>query len=268
MGERDIGQVDWRAQAVTRLAADWTSPWTGITHAAGAPVKAITPGRDARRRPLSFVSPSPEALALSLSMKGREDARAARGRVAVRDDPSFGGTVVADEDLEALYDYFEACFVVVTFAHQALEAFANGAIRRANPKEGFEVSRRDGRMIVPSRDLERSLSLDEKLGGLLPRLLAIPSPSGKRPWPGYRKIKAERDALLHLKSDDASPRSWDKPSIFHRLWVDGVEGLPDAAIAMIDWFGGSEKPRWVTALRSATATNRPNERGHANKASR
>jgi hypothetical protein len=249
-GER-ISHIDWRAAVVTTLAADWTSPWTAKTYGAGTPVMAVTPGKDGRRRPLTFVSPSPEALALDLARKAAAEADACRQRVVVMPEPAPGtGFSISDEELAQLYDYFEWCFVAVTFAYEALEAFANGEIKRANPSSGFEVVRRGQRTIIQPDQMERSLSLDEKLGGLLPQLLDVSSPKGQRPWRGFRTIQAERDALLHLKADDASPRDREKQSIFHRFWSDGVAMHEANALVMIEWFYRQrEAPRWLATLR-------------------
>jgi len=249
-GER-IKHIDWRAAVVTTLAADWTSPWTAKTYEAGTPVMAVTPGQDERRRPLTFVSPSPEALALDLARKAAAEADEYRGRVIVRPESSpAAGFSISEEDLGLLYDYFEACFVVVTFAYEALEAFANGEIKRANPSAGFEVTRHGQGTTIPPDQMERSLSLDEKLGALLPQLLGVPTPRGRQPWRGFRTIQVERDALLHLKADDASPRDRTKQSIFHRFWSDGVAMHPANALAMIEWFYRQrEAPRWLETLR-------------------
>jgi hypothetical protein len=251
--------MDWRAAFVTTLAADWVSPWTKTHHLAGSSVSKVTPGLDERNRLFSFVSPSPEALALDLASKAAADAAACRERINVT--LTRAGAVdftVADETLPALYDYFESCFVVVAFSFEALEAFANQEIAFAKPASGLEVVRRGQRVLVEADQLERSLNLDEKLNLLLPQLLGIPSPKGKKPWPGFRAIQTERDALLHLKAGDTYPRGEAKQSIFHRLWVDGVASHPGSALAMIEWFyQDREKPRWLTMARSHTVERAP-----------
>jgi hypothetical protein len=257
MGE-SVGQgpeaiFDWRAAAATTLAADWTSPWTGVTHAVGAPVSKVTPGRDERRRPLTFTSPSPEALALDLAFAATARARSLRDMVPVKPQSNAWDTsfeIVLD-DLPALYDYFEECLVVVTFAYQAIEMFANREIDGANPRAPLEITQRGKRTTIQPDHLERNLSLGEKVDQLLPVLLGVPTPKGRKPWPGFRALQTERDAIVHLKADDASPReAMKKQSIFHRFWVEGVGVHATNAVALMDWFYvGREAPRWLHELR-------------------
>jgi len=107
-------KTDWRADTVTSLASDWTSPWTGTTHLAGARVAKVTPGRDAVGRPFSFVSPSPEALAISVAHKAAVEAGLALRDVVARPPRRAGEAWEVDgDDLVRLFDYFEASFVVV-----------------------------------------------------------------------------------------------------------------------------------------------------------
>jgi hypothetical protein len=259
--QRPEVKVDWRAAVATALAADWTSPSTGVTHAVGTPVSKVTPGRDERRRPLIFISPSPEALALDLAFAAAARARTLRDRVAVTPRSHQWDTTfdIAEGDLPALYDYFEACLVVVTFADQAIEACANREIDRANSQVPFDFMRRGRRTTIPPDQLERSLSLSEKVDQLLPVLLGVPTPKGRKPWSGFRALQSERDAIIHLKVDDASPRDpMNNQSIFHRFWVDGVGLHPANAVTLIDWFySKQEAPRWLPELRRLA-----NERSH------
>ena len=252
---QEHSEIDWRAAFVSTLAEDWHSPYTSNKYSAGTLVMAVTPGMDVRRRSLSFVSPSPPALALHLSATAAARAEGLRLLVSLRQSPDPVPTfAVLDEDLPALYDYLEACFVAVTFACESLESFVNGEIRRANPSVGFEVSRNGERTTITPDRLEVALTLDEKLGGLLPHLVGVPSPKGRQPWKGFRTIQAERNAVIHLKGDDASPRSWTRQSIFHRFWADGVTTHPASALAMIRWFFvGREQPRWLAPVGSMLA---------------
>lgn len=250
-------QVDWRAEVVTTLAADWISPWTGTTHPAGARVAKVTVGPDAQGQPLAFASPSPEAMSLNLAIEAAKRSRDLRRTVIV--DPLSRGsdsTSVRDEDLTALYDYLEACCVTVTFAFQALEAFANREIDTA--VTGTHELLRDGeRFALTSGELQRRLSTDEKLETLLPELLNTRSPNGRAPWFGYRALKRERDAIVHLKADDAYPRGRpDRQSIFHRFFSDGVAHHPAHAIRMIEWFYADRpSPSWLVQLRADAGRN-------------
>lgn len=245
-------EIDWRADVVSTVAEDWVSPFTGITHTAGAMVAKVTIGRDARRRPLGFLYPSPEAMSLDLAIESARRSRDLRKTVVVLDPLRPGEPwTVRDEDLTALYDYLEACFVTVTFAFQALEAFANREIETAVPG-AHEVVRKDRPVALTSSELQLQLSTDEKLGTLLPSLLHVRSPKGRAPWSGYRSLKRERDAIVHLKSGDAYSRGDDKrQSIFHRLLADGVAHHPRHSVRMLEWFFESRPhPSWLEELSS------------------
>jgi len=117
----------------------------------------------------------------------------------------------------------------------------------------FDFTRRGIRTTVPPNQLER-LSLGEKVDQLLPVLLGVQSPKGRKPWSGFRALQTERDAIVHLKVDDASPRDpMNNQSIFHRFWVDGVALHPANAVALIEWFYATrEAPRWLPELRRLT----------------
>ncbi len=241
-------KTDWRADLVTSLASDWTSPWTGVTHLAGSPAAKVTPGRDAARRPLSFVSPSPEALAISLANRAAADATVLR-RVVEETAPARHGESwsVDDGDLTQLFDFFEACFVAVTFSFQSIEAFANRVID-VEVKNPFEWTREGTPVAMGSSALQRQVTTETKLAVILPRLLGVPSPKGRAPWEGFRRLKTVRDAVVHIKGDDAYPRNRpNAQSLFHRLLVDGVGHHPRAAVKMIAWFyGNREKPDWLS----------------------
>lgn len=128
-----------------------------------------------------------------------------------------GQKYLEDGKLPGLFDYFEQSMVAVTFAYQALEAFANVIISNS-PVKQHELERRTGTKTVSSEDLERMASTEEKLATFLPRLAEVPSPKGKAIWEKFRKVKAMRDSTVHLKSFDQYRRGEiDRGSLYHRF---------------------------------------------------
>lgn len=246
----DSDSIDWRADYYSTLAAEWTSDETGVVHPIGTPLAKVTIGPDARGQPLAFVTPSPEALALSLAFEAAARAGRRHERIIV-DDPSTRNQprCVRDEHAGDLYDYFEACFVAVTFAFQAIEAFANREVETG--VKGTREFIRGGKQVTwTSDEIQRHVSTDEKIADLLPRLLEVQSPKGRAPWRGYRQLKRERDAIVHLKARDAYPRAQsDGQSVFHRLFAEGVTEHPRRAAQVITWFYAlRERPTWLVRL--------------------
>lgn len=246
-------RIDWRASAVTTLAKEWRSPWTGFMHEAGALVARTTTGRDRDGSPLQFITPSPEALSLDLAYASAHRCGDLRGAVVIQEAPlhGHGARSVRDDTLPVLYDYLAQSMVTVAFAYQAIEAFANRVVGTA-PAETFEVDMRDGRRTLTREQAQRWLSTDRKLTELLPKIHAVRSPKGRRPWKGFRELASLRDDLIHLKDHHADPRGKGQ-SVFHRLLADGVGHHPTSSVSMIAWFyttGSEAAPRWLQALMS------------------
>jgi hypothetical protein len=132
--------------------------------------------------------------------------------------------------------------IAVTFSFQALEAYGNEIISYKVPGT-YTLLRDNGhrKLKVKADELERIASAEEKLGTILPELLKIPSPRGRRQWEAFVKLKEARDATIHIKSRDSAPRimepsDLDERTLFHRFLGANIGEWPKAAVTMILYF--------------------------------
>lgn len=195
----------------------------------------------------SFLTPSAAALALSIA------ARAARTAASLKNGLKFSDIVgpgpaqyLMVTPPSTLFDYFEYCFVALSFSIQALEAYCNYKIAYML-KEDFTIQRRGRTTILPPIKVERELSIDEKLGDVLPRLLSVPTPKGHAVWEKYVHIRGLRDATVHIKS--------------HHQWTSSLEEFQESpyawclqqpaldillpAIEMIRYFAVEHELEWL-----------------------
>ena len=104
------------------------------------------------------------------------------------------------EDHTPLFDYLQEFAAEVVFAFTALEAFANENIP---PNFSYVLKRpKGGPTTVVGPEIERRVSLDEKLRCVLPEAHSISNPAGTKAWEAFKHLKQVRDRLVHLKSVD------------------------------------------------------------------
>ena len=249
---QDDGLGDWRIQAATTLAKDVSSAYPGgPSHKAGTPVHLSTTTRDAKKRPFGFVTPSATALALSIAMKTAEEANDLFAELIFDDvfTPQGKGRGVSYKDVEPLYDYFEFCMIAVTFSFQALETFCNHTIAE-ELKGTFNLQRRKDVKSFTPLELEREAATEEKLCNVLPVIVGIASPKGKRVSENFVKLKRARDATIHFKSTDQYPNRYsktqvvDRDTLFFQFLNNDPSDFPKFAINMIKYFQVKETPRW------------------------
>lgn len=104
------------------------------------------------------------------------------------------------EDHTSLFDYLQEFAAEVIFSFTALEAFANECI-----PAGFSYDLKNAKSeatTITGSEIERRVSLDEKLKCVLPAAHNIPNPAGTKAWQGFRHLKQVRDRLVHLKTVD------------------------------------------------------------------
>jgi len=247
----DDGLGDWRIQAVTTLAQNVPAAYPGgPAHKAGSPLCLVSVTRDQGGALTSFVTPSPTALALSVAANAASQALQLRRTFALRDTVTPWGRGQAIASVAVLYDYFELCMICVAFSFHALEAFCNQTIAGALTGT-YRLNRGRDSRDVDSEELQRAASTEEKLATVLPAILKIGSPKGKRVWEQFKKIKDVRDATIHLKAHDAYKRTIDEESLFHRFLHAEVAKFPEYAIDMIGYFQppGMEA-RWFKQVRA------------------
>lgn len=245
---KNNGLGDWRIQAATKLAKDIPAAYPGgPSHKTGTPVYLTTLTRDFEGNYIGFITPSPTALALSIAVNAGKQAINLRRALAFKDvvTPHGPGKSVADENTPHLFDYFEQCMITVAFSFQALETFCNDII--ANKLSGtYQLKRRNNSLEVSADELQRIATTEEKLATVLPDVLGLKSPKGKKVWQNFRELKRVRDTTIHLKSRDVyNHGNIDKESLFYQFFKLKVDKFPKFAFEMINYFTNSEQvPRW------------------------
>jgi hypothetical protein len=240
--------LDWRIQAATTTVTDIPAAYPGgPSHPAGSIVVLVSQVVPPEGPPIAFPAPSATAIALGVAC------RAARAASVLRTQLRFGPAVAPEGQVlsldrsvtSQLFDYFEQCFVTAVFSIQALEAYCNYKISQSLLSD-YTVERRGKTVVLSPPEVERELSIDEKLGTLLPDLLSVPTPRGRKEWEAYVNIRRVRDATIHLKSHhqwtssekfEESPYSW--------FIQQSVLAAPRAAIEMLRYFAAPHERPWT-----------------------
>ena len=229
---------DWCMHNIIHLGEDWTSPWTGQTAPKGSQLTLVSVVQLNKKKKLSIALPNATALCLNISKRSWNEAREIRK--ASKIDSSLKSDVGFESHSNA-FDYVERVMESVVMAFTALEAFVNEII----PDE-YETHRKSEVIleVMNKNQIERWLSLDEKLSSILPDVLDTKTPKGSRCWQGYRKLKTIRDRIIHMKKEDRRSSGPDIPTLWHELFK--VAPPHVQAKDIIDYFVKSMDgcPRW------------------------
>jgi hypothetical protein len=233
---------DWRIDTVGQTA----QPYGDVP--AGSPIWLMSLAKHKKLKYLSFPTPSPAALCLSIGIEAAARGEVIRPRLSLT--PSLThenkrGFQINQESIHDLYYFFEQSIISVTMSFQAIEVFANAIIgRRASGT--ILVRRRAGDKNLSAIDAERELSTEEKLGQVLPGLMGVPCPRDKRAWQSFKILKRGRDATVHLKSQDIYTRNnVDRESLFFYFLNHDLRTFPSAAINTMSYFFPQQLPRWL-----------------------
>lgn len=189
---------DWRLNMTARLAEDWKSPWTGQVAPKGSRLTLSGIIRLNRKRTLTIPIPNATALFLSAAAKSYLAAK------ELRDSAGFDKSLHAEVSFGAdgvVFDYLEHMMSAIVLAFTAIEAFVNTAI----PENHIYARSRRSKTILEAtskEDIERFVSLDEKLASVLPEIFKCPSPQSSRCWQQYQQLKDVRDRIVHMKTSD------------------------------------------------------------------
>lgn len=236
---------DWRLDGAARVATDAVLPG-GTPVAAGTLVMRETVTASSREGVACFPTPSAAALAINVSIRAARSAAALRATVQWDRPRVAPGMRVIGAHVGVLYSYFEEAMVAATFAMQAIEAFANRVIVLSG-EESF--SRKRGKEVVTLTpvQLERAASIEEKLNKYLPAITKRPAVGGSRLKAGFARLKAIRDASVHVKSTDHYSRTGDidRESLYHRLLNLDARELPRAALSVMHHFSHPDHREWL-----------------------
>ena len=244
--ESSIKNADWRLQAVTTLANDWVSPWTGTKHEKGCSVMLSGKAKFGIKT-LNFLIPSMTALFLDYSndlwMQSQsvlQDESAFKARVSKH----ISKSVVFPTSDDKLFRLFEKRMASIVFAYSALEAFANEYIP---DNYVFQKERGDKKCTesYTKEQIENIISMDHKIGTILPEILTVSSPKGTALWERYLILKSLRDRIVHMKSNDRKSVSIDDGSIWQDLTNRRLPNFSKEAKDIIGYLlSKKDRPRW------------------------
>lgn len=240
MSAPEIDKGDWRLQTTTHLAEDWTSPWSGITSPKGTRITVVSVIQLTKKKSLTVPIPNATALMLNASARAFESARALR--VSSEIDKSLKREVSFTSETDAL-NYIERMIESIMLAYSAIEAFANETIpgdfvytRHKNSDLLLEASNKES--------IERHVPTDEKLTTVLPEVLGCKSPKGTHCWQNYKQLKASRDRIIHMKTEDRKSSGPELDTIWKAIVLTPAPHL--SAKALVDYFvkNMTTKPQW------------------------
>lgn len=204
----------------------------------GTGLGSMATTEDVNGKMVSFSLPSAPALYLNL-------ARSAHLRRAAIDLPSVFTITphgVYPDDHGPLFDYFENFALEIIFSFTALEAFANEVV----PPDFIYQYKKDKKseaVALCKADIERQISLDEKLKIVLPMAHNIKSPNGTKQWQDYKKLKYVRNRLIHLKSIDRKSSGPEHQTLWGLMLEDQKYIYPDMTARIIGHFDVLVKSR-------------------------
>lgn len=247
--EKSILDRDYRIQAITTLAKDFTSPWTGIVHKKGTSVELVGFVKYDEKHVLDFPIPNMAALFLDQSYVSWEESQEFLKKERFLETPSKNlpkGTIYPKEDF-LFFDVIQKRMIAIIFAYTALEAFANESI----PDEyTFEREREDKKCLEKyAKDQIEFLSLDIKLGEILPVIFNTKTIKGTQIWNKYKFLKKLRDRIVHLKSKDRkSNKDPNEDTIWKELLDRSYANAALQAFEIISYFlntlSEDKMPRW------------------------
>ena len=119
------GQTDWRLQAITNLAEDWASPWTGQTAKKGTQITAVTIAKSKSGKAVTLPLPNATALMINASQRSFRNASILWRKSKIDDSKN---AEVDFKNYPDAFEYLECMMESVLTAHAGLEAFVNDVI--------------------------------------------------------------------------------------------------------------------------------------------
>ena len=224
--EQLLSKEDWRFYAIDKFG-------TGTASIA-------TQERLSEENIVAFGLPSAPALFINMAFSAYRQRASINVSKLFDNHPRPQGSYPNDHT--PLFNYFEAVIAEIVCSHSAIEAAVNEVIPEALV---YQRSRKSGQEAVSltRHEIERTVSLDEKLKKVLPQALNIANPAVGNLWPAYQELRDLRDRLIHLKSVDRKPSGVEDDTIWGRLLRIGPTAFPCVAIDMIAHFYSPDR-RW------------------------
>ena len=246
---------DWRIEAVTSITQDVPPAFPGgPSFKTGDRLYLTTLTRTSKNELIGFTTPNASSLAMNVAFSAAKRAVELKAQFSFKQGPSPLGTSssIASDQNDLLFSFFESSLVCITFSFQALEAFCNYSISRTWRKP-VEVKKGKKKETLHHEAAERSISTEDKLKSILPKIYDVPTPSGKAIWERFIKLKRARDACVHIKYQDQYPLDQiDQESLFFQFLDNDPLLFPTVAAEMIAYFYSKQnQPRWLQLMPTA-----------------
>lgn len=249
MSDSGVSERDFRIQAVSRLAEEFTNPSTGVIHAPGTEVLLVGLTRYDRKTTIHFPVPNMTGLFLHQAHVAWTESQAIldAGQFITPSNNTAADGPRATNDDAILFGLMELRMVAIVFAYTSLESFANESIPDDHT---FTQTRNDRRCTeVYTKTQAEYLNLDIKLGNVLPPIFGVTTPKGGKIWNKYQLIKDLRDRIIHMKSKDRTPNvEPDEETIWRELLDKSKPNVALVAKEIIGYYlknkPDNEKPRW------------------------
>ena len=238
--------VDWRVWKAFRVAQDAPPMYPG-GHAVkkGDHVYVVTVTQSDQHGKVHFVTPSPGPLALSKSARAASRASELRSTLSFENAPGSNEKFLPSAKLGDLYEFFEECMAAVTFAFQSLECIANQLISQHN-EDKITVKFQGEEQEMSLEDAERKLSTEQKLGEVIPAMLNIESPKGKKPWQDFKRLKKLRDNTIHLKTlNQYVTGQVDEQTVYFEFLNSDPFDFTRAAITLLKYLLPAATNQWL-----------------------
>lgn len=243
--------TDWRISAAAQLATPLPAAYPGgRSFEAGSLVLLSCLGKAGPLGLVSFVAPSPVALAMNIAYSAAQQAEELKRSFKYKEEPSPTGPVRHITSTAKLFDYFERSMVAVFFSYQAIEAFCNEEIIRVSPS-AIEVKCKKGKQLLEKREVER-LSTSDKLGNVLPKILNVPTIKGNALWERFLELECIRNEVVHLKNQTLqnSHSSKSAEQTLLTLIAKDVCSWPRATMTILEHFVRDPVPNWYEGLKN------------------
>lgn len=189
----------------------------------------------------SFGLPSAPAMYLDLARQARLRRRAFDVTASFIEHPHPQGTW--PEDHRLVFDFFQEFSAEVVFSFLAIESFANEVIPADFVYDWTNGKKEKLSLTAPQ--IERQVSLDEKLKRVIPQAHQIRGPSGTRTWQHFIELKKVRDRLVHLKSIDRKSSGPEQQTIWGLMIAQREVNFAHSAYSIIAAFPSLvENRRW------------------------
>lgn len=233
-----IEEMDWRINNLTYTTASFVDPRTGKEIPAGSAVMEAALFHLGKQT-VGFGVPNMPALFLDLSRTHRLEAEKHLIQCKEHNDPH---NKLPDGPA---YSLVQNTMASVVFACTALESFANEMIP---DNYVYVIKKKDGDLHCDKVQIERWISLVDKLGDVLPQSLKVKTPKGAKNWEACQKLIKLRDRIVHMKASDRKFKGdvQGQNTIWNHAISDPLPETYSVAKAMMKHFYDylPSKPRW------------------------